>query len=87
MVRYTFGSETLVEGLSLAIVAMGLFGIGEISFMAESVGARSSRDTIKNPGAIRELLPNWRELKTCIMPISRGSILEGSDGRSPFLSF
>lgn len=73
--RFTFGSQTLVEGINIAIVAMGLFGIGEILYMADSSEARSQRDTVKCPSKLLELLPDRRDWKMSIMPISRGSLL------------
>jgi putative tricarboxylic transport membrane protein len=73
--RFTFGSQTLIEGVNIAIVAMGLFGIGEILYMAESSEARSQRDTVKCPSKLRELLPDRNDWKVSIMPICRGSLL------------
>ena len=34
--RFTFGSASLMEGIDIAVLAMGLFGIGEILYLAES---------------------------------------------------
>lgn len=73
--RFTFGSLGLAEGINLATLAMGLFGIGEILFMADSVGARFSRDAVKCPDRLKELLPDRKDWKTCTLPICRGSIL------------
>jgi len=73
--RFTFGSQSLFEGINLAIVAMGLFGIGEILYMAESAGARTARDTLKTPPNLRELLPDQYDWRISIMPIFRGSLL------------
>ncbi len=73
--RFTFGSQTLVEGISMPLVAMGLFGIGEILYMAESKEARSSRDTVRCPRRLRELLPNRKDWRLSISPIGRGSII------------
>ena len=73
--RFTFGSQSLFEGINLAIVAMGLFGIGEILHMAESTEERSSRDALKCPSNLRELLPDRNDWKLSILPILRGSLL------------
>lgn len=73
--RFTFGAETLMEGLNVAVVAMGLFGIGEILVMAESGTARALRDSVRCPEKIRDLLPNRHDWKISLMPISRGTLL------------
>jgi len=73
--RFTFGSQSLVEGINVAILAMGLFGIGEILYMAESVTKRSLRDAAKCPSKLRELLPDRKDWGDSIKPIGRGTIL------------
>jgi len=73
--RFTFGSQTLVEGIDIAILGMGLFGIGEILYMVESFEARSLRDAVRCPSKLRELLPNRNDWKTSIMPIGRGTVI------------
>jgi putative tricarboxylic transport membrane protein len=73
--RFTFGSQSLVEGINIAVLAMGLFGIGEILYMAESGEARASRDSIKYAGTLADLLPNRQDWKASILPIGRGSLL------------
>jgi len=73
--RFTFGSQSLIEGVNTPVLAMGLFGIAEILYMAESVEARSSRDLVKCPSKLRELLPDWKDWKASIKPILRGTLL------------
>jgi putative tricarboxylic transport membrane protein len=73
--RFTFGSFSFFEGINVAVVAMGLFGIGEILYMAESVTARFSRDAVRCPTQLKELLPNRNDWKDSIMPIGRGTFL------------
>ena len=73
--RFTFGSQTLFEGVHIAVLAMGLFGIGEILYMAESVEERSSRDMVRCPSKLRALLPNRNDWRDSIMPIGRGSLI------------
>jgi len=73
--RFTFGSQSLVEGIDLAILAMGLFGISEILLMAESEAARSSRDIIRSAGSLRDLLPDRQDWKISLQPITRGTVL------------
>ncbi len=71
--RFTFGSQSLVEGIDMAILAMGIFGIGEILYNAESTAARSYRDAVKSPSKLKELLPDRKDWKTSMMPIGRGT--------------
>jgi putative tricarboxylic transport membrane protein len=73
--RFTFGSQSLVEGFNMAVLAMGLFGIGEILYMAESIEARALRDVVKCPSSLRDLLPDRKDWKISMKPIGRGSVL------------
>jgi putative tricarboxylic transport membrane protein len=73
--RFTFGTQSLMDGIDMAILAMGLFGIGEILYMAERRMSGSSPYMIKCPKKLRELLPNRKDWKASIKPIGRGSVL------------
>lgn len=72
--RFTFGSQSLMEGLNIAVLAMGLFGIAEVLYLAENIEARTLRDTAKCPSKLKELLPDRRDWKTSIKPITRGTL-------------
>ena len=53
--RFTFGIATLTDGLGVAIMAIGLFGVSEILMLA---GQRDDqRSVIASPRTPRELLP------------------------------
>ena len=73
--RFTFGSLTLMEGINIAPLAMGIFGIAEILYMAESPAKRISRDLVKCPRKLRGLLPDRKDWRRSAMPIGRGTIL------------
>jgi putative tricarboxylic transport membrane protein len=73
--RFNFGSLTLMEEINMAVLAMGVFGIGEILFMSEDIEARLSREAIQTPSRLRELLPNRQDWKRSAAPIGRGSLL------------
>jgi putative tricarboxylic transport membrane protein len=73
--RFTFGSSSLLEGINVAVLAMGLFGIGEVLFMAESEEARSLRETVKCPSRLMELLPDRKDWRKSVPPIGRGTVL------------
>ncbi len=70
--RFTFGSQTLFEGLNISHLAMGIFGIGELLYIAEKEQYQS---VLKPPSRIRELLPNKNDWKVSAKPIARGTML------------
>ena len=68
--RFTYGVFKLSEGFEFILVAMGLFGIGEVLVNVEqNVKAEVFQTTI------RGLLPNREEWHTSAAPIARGSLL------------
>jgi len=69
--RFAFGSMTLVDGLGLAPVAMGLFGVSEI--LMNIFGIESRKEVIKT--RLKELLPSAEEWRLSLMPMARGSLL------------
>jgi putative tricarboxylic transport membrane protein len=69
--RFTYGSFTLIDGVGIVPVAMGMFGIGEVlENMGQTYGTREIYET-----KIKGLLPGIRDWKDSIGPIMRGSIL------------
>jgi putative tricarboxylic transport membrane protein len=73
--RFTFGTQWLLDGVDMAILAMGIFGIGEILYMSERRVSGFSPYAVKCPEKLRELLPNRKDWKASIKPIGRGSVL------------
>ena len=73
--RFTFGTQWLLDGVDMAILAMGIFGIGEILYLSERRVSGSSLYMVKCPKKLMELLPNRKDLKASIKPIGRGSVL------------
>ena len=73
--RFTFGAQVLMERINIATVAMGLFGIAEVLYLAESTEGRSLRDAVRCPSRLRDLLPDARDWRTSLLPIARGSVL------------
>jgi len=68
--RFTYGSYTLMDGLGLIPVLMGLFGISEVFVnIEESMKA----DVYKT--SLSHLLPSLRDWKDSILAILRGSFL------------
>ncbi len=71
--RFTFGTLTLMDGVGIVPLVMGMFGIAELLNIAE--------ESVKQEGYIREnwklrnLLPTKQDWKDSAMPISRGSVI------------
>jgi putative tricarboxylic transport membrane protein len=68
--RFTFGILELTDGLGLAPVVMGLFGIAEV---LENLGVLTKTEVFA--GKIKGLFPNREDWKRSIGPIARGSVL------------
>ena len=68
--KFTFGIKSLMDGVGLIPVIMGLFGISEvISNIEEGI----KRDIFKT--SLTRILPNMKEWKDSIKPILRGTFL------------
>lgn len=70
MQRYTFGLPELADGISFVIVAMGMFGLGEIIRNLEHEGTRTT--VVKK---VTGLMPTRDDLKRMAAPIARGTAL------------
>jgi putative tricarboxylic transport membrane protein len=68
--RYSFGLPELADGIGFVIVAMGMFGIGEIVANLETEG---SRDVMVKK--VSGLYPTKEDWKNCTMPVLRGTAL------------
>ena len=69
--RLTLGILTLQEGLGIAPVVMGVFGLGEIFFNIEQKTGTSDLLTTK----MKSLLPTLKQWKESAFPIGRGTVL------------
>lgn len=69
--RFTFSVDELQRGIDFAIVAMGIFGLGEVILTACHPRTAVNVQKVR----FRELYPNKTELKRSFWPIIRGSIL------------
>jgi len=68
--RFSFGSTSLLDGMGLVPVAMGLFGIAEVLSNLEVEIKRSILET-----RIKHLLPTLQDWRRSIGPIIRGSFI------------
>lgn len=71
--RFTFGATPLLDGIDLALMAMGIFGLGEVLAMLE--GGEGKKESLRLKSRIRDLLPDRNDWKASSMPIARGSVL------------
>ena len=68
--RFTFGSMTLGDGIDFVVVAMGLFGVGEILYNLEE---RHGKPHV--PAAVANIWPSRKDLKEATPAIGRGSLI------------
>jgi putative tricarboxylic transport membrane protein len=78
MARYTFELAELADGIGFVVVAMGMFGIGEIVRNLESEHTRSVM--VKE---IKNLMPTKEDWKRIVAPILRGTALGSFLGLLP----
>jgi putative tricarboxylic transport membrane protein len=69
--RFTFGQLDLFDGVPVAILAMGVFGVAELLAVASSRGGAPA--PIYPPGQVRELLPSREEWRESAPAIARGT--------------
>ena len=79
--RFTFGVPELSDGVGIAVVAMGVFGLTEI---VKNLGSTQITPTILK-GKITGLMPRWEDLKICFGPMLRGSSIGAVFGPLPGL--
>lgn len=68
--RFTFGNLHLLSGIDVVVVAMGLFGVGEILLSLEREGAVTALGT-----TLRELIPTREDVRRSTLPILRGTAI------------
>jgi putative tricarboxylic transport membrane protein len=69
--RFTFGLDTLLDGVGLVPLVMGLFGVSEVLLnLEEKLDKQAVFET-----KVKGLLPNRKDWRQSILPILRGSVL------------
>lgn len=66
--RFTFGNLNLLGGINVVVVAMGLFGVGEILLSLERERAGTALGT-----KLRELIPTREDVRRSALPVLRGT--------------
>ena len=79
--RFNFGVPELSDGIGIAVVAMGVFGLTEI--IRNLAGTQMTHMILK--GKIQGLMPRWEDLKISFGPILRGSSIGAAFGPLPGL--
>jgi putative tricarboxylic transport membrane protein len=69
--RFTFGLNDLSQGLELAVLAVGIYGIAEIMFVVESLAGQPKPMRVR----VREMLPTREEIRRSWAPMGRGTIV------------
>jgi TctA family transporter len=77
-VRFTLGIQELTDGIPFAILAMGLFGLGEIVYLLFH-----ERNDNKITTTVDSLYPTKKEMKESLMPTVRGTFLGSILGLLP----
>ncbi len=67
--RFTFGTQTLLDGIDLVPVFMGMFGIAEV---LETMERPPDQQRLATPG---DLLPTRQDFRDSVAPVARGTIL------------
>jgi putative tricarboxylic transport membrane protein len=68
--RYTFGMPELADGIGFVVVAMGVFGLGEIISNLEGESTRSLALS-----RVTGLMPTREDLRRMVAPVLRGTAL------------
>ncbi|KMO43876.1 transporter [Methylobacterium tarhaniae] len=71
--RMTFGLPDLIDGVNVAPLAIGLFGISELLMLARTREEPAS--ILAPPRRLLAFLPDRDEARRSVMPIARGSVL------------
>lgn len=78
--RFTFGSLSVLDGLSISALAMGLFGVSEI---ISSIRRTESRRLDPKAINMRSLMPTRDDFRRSWMPMLRGSTIGSIFGTLP----
>jgi putative tricarboxylic transport membrane protein len=78
--RYTFGLSHLADGLSIVVLAMGLFGISEV---LNNLTSGQAGKIVKSRFRLRDIIPERRDLTMSLAAIARGTGIGSALGILP----
>lgn len=79
-VRFTFGAFELFDGISVVVLAMGLFGVAEvISASGIGRGSKPARQHV----SLSSMIPRKEDVRVSAVPAVRGSIIGSIFGALP----
>jgi putative tricarboxylic transport membrane protein len=70
--RFTFDRIELVDGINFVVVAIGTFAIGEVLANLQS---QTGGQMFRVPKGLRNLMPNWQDMKDCRFAFLNGSLV------------
>ena len=71
--RFTYGNNDLMDGVSFVTVATGLFAVGEV--LSNIGGEKQSKEPFQVPSRLRDLFPTWRDMRDCKGAFVRGTLI------------
>ena len=77
--RFNFGIQELADGVDLAALSLGLFGIADFLVTINRVEIKGNNAKVR----MRDMRPNREELRQSIMPILRGTAIGCLFGAMP----
>ncbi|WP_321368385.1 tripartite tricarboxylate transporter permease [uncultured Desulfuromusa sp.] len=72
--RYLFGYATLMSGIDLMVLLIGMFAISEVLIQAESIKEKISKKVIVNIGSVDDRA-SFAEIVHCLPIILKGTVL------------
>lgn len=70
--RYTFDQVRLLEGLSFPIIAVGLFGLGQ---MFAALDTKLTKGEFRAKYSLGSMFPTWAEIVKCRLELLRGALI------------
>ena len=70
--RFTYDHIELLDGVHFVVIAIGTFAIGEV---LANLNSDSSQQMFKVPKGLRNLMPNWQDMKDSRFAFINGSIV------------
>ena len=70
--RYTYDQIELMDGVNFVVVAIGTFAIGEV---LANLKPESTGQMFAVPRGLRNLMPNWQDMKDCRFAFLNGSVV------------